>query len=126
VLIIDADRRVPMAQAVDYYKILKAQGVITRYMLFSRYDLTMHVIYSRTLQRLAWVIVRLLVYPNNRHSLRDSVGSESDTWVNSALWLMGFFTVPSLAPVPPTPALTIAPTVEAVSSVAAAAAASAL
>ena len=59
----DADRRVPMTQGIDYYKLLKARGVNTR----------------------------LLVYPENRHSLANTLAAESDSWVNSALWMAGRF-----------------------------------
>jgi len=55
------DRRVPMQQAVDYYRLLKSRGG------------------SR---------VRLLVYGEAQHGLNDKVGQEGDVWVNTALWML--------------------------------------
>jgi acylaminoacyl-peptidase len=55
----DADRRVPMSQGIDFFKVIKARGVQTR----------------------------CLVYPGNQHALNDSVATEGDVWVNTALWL---------------------------------------
>lgn len=55
----DQDRRVPMSQAIDYFKVLKARQVRTR----------------------------CLVYPGNQHALSDKIDTEADMWVNVALWL---------------------------------------
>ncbi|KAJ3112647.1 hypothetical protein HDU96_004340 [Phlyctochytrium bullatum] len=55
----DADRRVPMSQSLDYYRILKARGVKSR----------------------------CIVYPGNGHGLTERVDTESNQWANLALWL---------------------------------------
>lgn len=56
------DRRVPMAQAVDYYRLLRSGGLARP--------------------------VRCLVYGDAQHGLNDKVGQEGDVWVNTALWMM--------------------------------------
>ena len=55
------DRRVPMQQAIDYYRLLRSRGVAR---------------------------VRCLVYSDAQHGLNDKVGQEGDVWVNTALWMM--------------------------------------
>jgi len=55
------DRRVPLAQGVDYHRILAARGVKAR----------------------------MLIYPNSTHSLADSVSVEHNVAVNTVLWLSG-------------------------------------
>ncbi|KAJ3202845.1 hypothetical protein HDU67_000252 [Dinochytrium kinnereticum] len=55
----DADKRVPMSQSLDYYRVLKSRGVKSR----------------------------CVVYPGSTHSLTDRVDSESNNWVSIALWL---------------------------------------
>jgi acylaminoacyl-peptidase len=55
-----ADRRVPMAQGIDYYKILKMRNKGK---------------------------ARLLVYPGAQHSLNDRVAIEANVWINALLWL---------------------------------------
>ncbi|KAI8854846.1 Alpha/Beta hydrolase protein [Chytridium lagenaria] len=55
----DADKRVPMSQSLDYFRVLKRRGVKSR----------------------------CLVFPGNSHSLNDRVDTELNHWVNMALWL---------------------------------------
>ena len=55
------DRRVPMQQAVDYYRLLRSRGSAR---------------------------VRCLVYGDAQHGLNDKVGQEGDVWVNTALWML--------------------------------------
>ena len=55
------DRRVPMQQAVDYYRLLRSRGTAK---------------------------VRCLVYGDAQHGLNDKVGQEGDVWVNTALWML--------------------------------------
>ena len=58
------DRRVPMAQALDYYRLLRSGGGVSG---------------GR---------VRLLVYGDAQHGLNDKVGQEGDVWINTALWML--------------------------------------
>eukprot|EP00455_Lapot_gusevi_P040195 TRINITY_DN4538_c0_g1_i5.p1 TRINITY_DN4538_c0_g1~~TRINITY_DN4538_c0_g1_i5.p1 ORF type:complete len:173 (-),score=38.96 TRINITY_DN4538_c0_g1_i5:51-569(-) len=53
------DRRVPVHQSLEYYKILKARGVP----------------------------VRLSSYPGSQHHLADKVSIEADAWINTTLWM---------------------------------------
>jgi acylaminoacyl-peptidase len=54
------DRRVPMAQAHDYVKLLKGRGVRTR----------------------------TLLYEAGKHPLAESVAMEGDVWVNMTCWAL--------------------------------------
>ncbi len=58
-----SDARVPVAQGIDYYKLLKARGVNTR----------------------------LLLYPDSQHSLNEKPSIEADVFMNSFQWLAGRF-----------------------------------
>ena len=60
-----ADRRVPMAQSIEYYKILKSRKVDCK----------------------------LLSYPDATHGLNDKVSIEADFAINSILWISNY--VPS-------------------------------
>ena len=54
------DKRVPMQQAIDYCKILKARNGNNK--------------------------VRLLIYPDCQHSLNDTIQQEYDAWINVIAW----------------------------------------
>ena len=54
------DARVPMQQAIDYYKLLKARNGNEN--------------------------ARLLVYPDCQHSLNDTIEQETDAWANVWAW----------------------------------------
>ncbi|XP_051913168.1 acylamino-acid-releasing enzyme [Hippocampus zosterae] len=58
------DKRVPHKQGIEYYRALKAKQVL----------------------------VRLLIYPGNNHSL-SNVDAESDSFMNSALWIIQHLSV---------------------------------
>ena len=55
-----SDRRVPPQQGLDYFRLLKAQGVTCR----------------------------CLQYPDAQHGLSDKVSQEADVWINSLLWML--------------------------------------
>ena len=54
------DERVPMQQAIDYYKILKSRNGTQN--------------------------TRLLIYPDCQHSLNDTIEQEFDVWGNVWAW----------------------------------------
>ena len=58
-----ADKRVPMSQASDYTKLLKARGVRTR----------------------------TLLYPDGQHSIAETPAMEGDVWVNMVMWALKRF-----------------------------------
>lgn len=60
----DADLRVPPAQGMDYFRLLRGRG-------------------ERCPPS------RLLVYKGNNHGLRATLGAEADGWVNLGRWLCG-------------------------------------
>jgi len=58
-----ADRRVPMAQALDYVKLLKSRGVRTR----------------------------TLFYAGGQHGLSEEASMEGDVWVAMIMWMLNRF-----------------------------------
>ena len=64
------DKRCPMNQAIDYYRLLKSKNEFP---------------------------IRCLIYPEAQHSLNDKISIECDVWVNTALWLLTRFQTGSTA-----------------------------
>jgi acylaminoacyl-peptidase len=67
-----ADARVPLAQGLDYARILRARGGT----------------------------VRTLMYPDSQHSLNDKLSFEIDVYLNSFLWMSHFVRNPTSTAMP--------------------------
>lgn len=58
----DRDRRVPMGQGIQFHRLVESRGIPCR----------------------------CVIYPENQHSLTDSVETEADMWMNVLQWLRQF------------------------------------